>query len=158
MWCRRPGQYKTQRPLLMTTRWFRNQNQSKYNYDKVEGELGGRGERGAEKKRSKVMWVGGGVRWWWWYERIAVTVQLRLRCFLSYLIFLGVVQVDLVNCYGYESRLLFLHLWDNYQIIKGILFTVPGKEKLHYIENIIREPTSSCRNAERWRWGKNTFI
>ena len=46
----------------------------------------------------KLMWVDG----WWWvcgrYERIAVTVRLRLRCFLFCLnFFFGVVKVDLVN-------------------------------------------------------------
>ena len=46
------------------------------------GELGGQqeGSREGEKQQS---WVGGG-----WYERIAVTVRLRLSC---YQVFLGVV-------------------------------------------------------------------
>ena len=52
----------------------------------------GRGEggrvEGAGKLRNsevKLRWVGG---WWWWYERIFVTVRLRLNC---YQVFLGVV-------------------------------------------------------------------
>ena len=47
----------------------------------------------------KLMWlvvvvvvVGG-----WWYQRISVTVRLRLRCFLCLNFFFGVVKVDLVN-------------------------------------------------------------
>ena len=43
-----------------------------------------RGGGKAQKQRIKIMEVGG--VWWvvggWWYERIAVTVRLRLLCFL----------------------------------------------------------------------------
>ena len=49
---------------------------------------------GAGKLRnSKVefMWVVGG----WWYERIAVTVRLRLSC---YEVFLGVDVVSVTQC------------------------------------------------------------
>ena len=70
-----------------------------YSYDKVEGELEGKGELGeeeeeeeegcreAKKQQSKVKVVVGGGGWWW-YERIFVTVRLRLNC---YQVFLGVV-------------------------------------------------------------------
>ena len=44
------------------------------------------GSQGAEKQQSKVKVVGGGGGWWW-YERIFVTVRLRLNCNLLIVVF-----------------------------------------------------------------------
>ena len=46
------------------------------------------GSQGAEKQQSKVkVVVGGGGGGWWWYERIFVTVRLRLNCNLLIVVF-----------------------------------------------------------------------